>query len=314
MTNSKKAVTNCLSLINQIKDQHEALDLQSQRTGFDKYIALIGSVMTPLTAMELFSLEKSMTVFVNHCNDMSTVLGVRQCQNLSQLFHFFKQFSQKDNSVVSRSFLMHTTFVDDYVFGKFKISEWIEKHIESETPSITDKHLQEMKKNVKKPQPLYEEWIAALSHIYIKIFNGYANNKPRLRRVLFNSIANLGLAEQRAEMIDITWLNIDVNNSVELKKKELSFSFTLYMTDFIIDVMHQVLLLGFDLDIYHHTEFSQIAWYIDYLTRLRTLGFQRLHDTKKKKVPVANLSRYQVYIKVLTEIHNLFYRGLFRVS
>ena len=204
---------------------------------------------------------------------------------------------------------------DDLVFGKFKLGDWIEKHLETEVICLTEKHAQEIKKQKKNPDKLYQEWIAALSHIIQKILNAYCNNKSRLRRIFNNCVADLGLAEQRAEQIDVTWIGIDVNNIELVRKSDRLFSFSLFTIDFIVDIMHQTLVVGFDLDIYHHTEIVQVAWYIDYITKIRSSNQAKLFtDVKKKKSGAVNLNRYQLYARTLTEVHNLFYRGLFRVS
>ena len=318
VNNCKKSITTCLALFTQIKDENTLLELNSHSVGFDKHIALIGNYISPLKAIEIFSMETSLEIATNYLNEMNYVLGVRQVQSLSQLLHFFRNFSfskKAENSVVSRAFLYYTTLQDDLIFGKHKLGDWIEKHLETEVICLTEKHAQEIKKQKKTPDRLYQEWLAALSHIIQKILNAYCNNKSRLRRIFNNCIADLGLAEQRAEQIDVTWIGIDVNNIELVRKSDKLFSFSLFMIDYIIDIMHQTLVVGFDLDIYHHTEIVQVAWYIDYITKIRSSNLAKLFtDVKKKKSGPVNLNRYQLYARTLTEVHNLFYRGLFRVS
>ncbi|KAG2382885.1 hypothetical protein C9374_004852 [Naegleria lovaniensis] len=313
VNNCKKSITTCLTLLKSIKEEREALEIENHNIGFDKHIALLASFTSPLKPIELFSFDISYDAATAFLNEMNHILGVRQCQNLNQLIHFYKLFSfqNQNNSVVSRAYLFYITFSDDMIFGKYKLSTWIEKHLETEIISITDKHLQEMKKQAKKPEPLYQEWITALSYLILKLLNGYTHNKSRLRRVLANLIPDLGTAEQRSELIDVTWLNIDVRNHELVRKSDYMFSFSLFMIDFICEIMHQYLLLGFELDLYHHSELVQVAWYIDYITKIRSMNMNNLY-AKKKKTAGAPLNRYQLYSKLTSEVHNLYYRGLCR--
>ncbi|KAL9644541.1 hypothetical protein ABK040_009405 [Willaertia magna] len=319
ISNVKKAITNSIPLLKQIQNEFTSLNLENYKIGFDKNIAIIASVATPLRVMELFTLERTIGLASKYFDDLNYIIGVVQIQSLAPFIHFFKLFSERDASVVSRAYLSHISLSNSLVFGKYRLQDWIENHIENELITLTDIHISNIKLQKTKPELLYQEWLDALAQAYIKLCIAFSHNRSRLRRVLAHLIHEFGLAEQRAEQIDVTWLKLDVNNPELIRKNETKFSLSLFMIDVIIDIMHQFLILGFELELYSHDEYAYVTWYIDYITKIRLMNFSKIYeennnikklkDKTKKKTKV---SKYYPYTKLVTELHSLFFRGFFR--
>lgn len=148
-----------------------------------------------------------------------------------------------------------------------------------------------------------------------------------MRRRLAHIIPEWGLVEQKAESFDVQATQDFIKKSVSIiqkwfinDEKDENFVFTIFCLDYTLESMNLFLTSGFELELYHHTEYLYMYWYMDAISGMIRQHSDKLNiifqtgskqSKKKKQKP---FTRDQIIRNKFVEIQNLLSRSLFRVK
>lgn len=176
----------------------------------------------------------------------------------------------------------------------------------SELPCITQYELDAIKNQDSIID--FPQWIHNLGRTLLLFFHALCQNRARLRSRLRELMPEFGILEQKAEQFD---------RYIATKHKinEPPMIFTRYVMDYTIMSMNMYLTLGFELELYHHTEYLAAYWYLDYIVGYQIQNMNFLYSSKTKKKVKKRSIKLQEQIAVKTqflEIQDLLARGLYR--
>lgn len=187
------------------------------------------------------------------------------------------------------------------MFGTTKIEDLVVRHMHT-ISALTDVH----KECLKKPDALegVSEFIAGIGRVritnyyflrcslpltdqtFLFLFFAFCYNRARMRRKLNQLIPEWGALEAKAE---------EIENKVQTFKEnpEDTFIFSCYVIDITAYTMNLFLKLGFELELYHHTELLSVLWWIELVNNYQLQNLKRFTLVPQKKGLCNHIHLYQ---------------------
>jgi hypothetical protein len=248
---------------------------------FDKHMIKFYNSVHPLKPIDLLKFEnqvdKAAIDYLLQLESLITSMQkLKQHCSLEQLIHFFRNFSESKPHVLVRCRLMHLLIVDQKVFnGPLRLQTIIVNYLKDKVPSMTPYH----KKALQSwdSDESFIVFIDLFANTLYRLFNEFCNNRSYLRRRLLSLFSvDLPQLESKAESLDYSLIT---ENGLEVKQENFTITFTIIQL--ITTCIEDYLKLGFELELYHHTEYKYIYWYLEYIL------FIKIQNSKKINTPSA---------------------------
>ncbi len=167
-----------------------------------------------------------------------------------------------------------------------------------------------------------QEFLEEFETAFFNLLHGWCNNRARFRRRLRRLIPMLATIESKAELLEASFFTKSNSTGNE------DFLITHFVISVLLEAMKTYLLLGFELELYHTSEYKEVFWYLDYLTHVQVQNMRKLEAKTthpalptgvklqkkylEKVAPTTTFSDESLMKISIFEIENCLARGLFR--
>jgi len=145
--------------------------------------------------------------------------------------------------------------------------------------------------------PLGAPLLDKITRILAQQFCILSYNRARQRRKLVRSLDDWSILINEAEMVDSL---IDQKQRERTKRGHIPENVTYWWSSWVVSqtfpLLRQYLQLGFELELYQHSEYPMIYWYLDYLLGMQIRTQIQMRDATKHYtgVPISSGARRPV--------------------
>ncbi|GAB2225568.1 hypothetical protein Droror1_Dr00006365 [Drosera rotundifolia] len=265
----------------------------SQPIGFDPNLNLRSSAPAPPRAIKTLSWEEAHEYFAKLLYDFDTVCSFPLDPSLENILHLIVQFQKSQPDLVARAHLQLLLVQDGKLYGRDPIFSVICRAA-SLPISLKDHDIQK------------NEAVVQLGELVINLLKILCTNIAWQRRKLGKILQDWRVIYVQLEMAfekefgEFSNTSNDENIPTKLAKHIL-----IWVEEQVYWIALRFLFLGFELDLYSHTDFCMVYWYIYVVsvklvenTHLRLLASKdsekerqeekRLHDRYYERLPFSS--------------------------
>ncbi|PRP76015.1 n-alpha-acetyltransferase 35, NatC auxiliary subunit-like [Planoprotostelium fungivorum] len=271
---------------------------------FDPQVARVQQGPAPARVISLLDFSQFKTLFSSLIDalDAVTLLPQLKSKTINSYLDYLYWFSAAEPNVIARSRMHLCVLSEGKILGKMTVDETInEGMLAFHVPPAT----------VKKQQT--QDFVVEVAKVAVHSIRVLSYNRARQRRKIVHLLDDIVIIIQYAQSLDYEY-----KPPTEDQEDPGARHLESWVLDLAVPFMVQFVELGFELELYHPTEYASIYWYLDYLQGFRLRNSQYVSslvaegESKKskgkKKTPFVP-SIDQLY----TEAHMALCRGIFRM-
>ncbi|CAO3625966.1 unnamed protein product [Cunninghamella blakesleeana] len=285
---------------------------------FDPNINRKLTTQSPPRVVSLPTGQETYDDFLKLVKRLESICSITKFPSVISLMNYFACFagSKPYPDALSRSKLNSLFYSDGYIFGSYPVGTLV-------TGSIFD--------FVKPPSywfqfnqpddpPLLEQAKASLCRFleqnvslpFIDFFKIQCQNRSRQRRILCKVLGEWEVLQEEAFRIDTQFQ--------EAENLQNTFYFSIWAYNIKLKLMEQILLLGFELELYGEHEYTTIYWYHWYIQSILASHLQSSNENDNKgvsdekgKKENQDIMDHGKYIQLFNEVKKDLSIGVFKL-
>ncbi|CAO3587271.1 unnamed protein product [Absidia cylindrospora] len=253
------------------------LELGDPVTGaFDPHINRKLTSQAPPRTVALQSHQESYQAFLQIVRRLESICTITKITSASSLINYFAYFAgnRPYPDAFSRSKLNSLFYSNGRIFGTYPVTAlvqdsifdyvqppgtWFEFNVSSDPKPLAD---------AKASLQRFLDQTAAMPFVYF--FKVQCHNRARQRRIFCKVLGEWEILQDEALHLDKKFYDAKTLLSGQGQDEQTmtwqnTYHFSLWAYNMKMKMMEQILLLGFELDLYGETEYTTIYWYYWYL-------------------------------------------------